>query len=61
MKAWGLNNSLSIYTTRPHGRSGETSTLTMSAWMILLAMMLTWVNVIAWGCIGLYEAARVVF
>jgi len=60
ISAWGLGKSMSVYVTRPHGTNKETYSYTMSAWMILLAMFLIWGNVIAWGCIGLYQAWRVI-
>jgi len=58
--ARGLNTSLPIYTTRPHGRDGETASYSMSVWMTLLAGVLVWLNVVVWGLLGLYFAARVI-
>ena len=56
-----LNVSLPIYTTRPHGRDGETATYVLSFWMTMLAILVAWLNVIAWGVIGLVTAAKVAF
>ncbi len=56
-----LGLSLPIYTTRPHGQDKETATYSMSFWMTMLAGLLVWLNVIAWGAIGIYEAFRVTF
>lgn len=58
--ARGLNTSLPIYTTRPHGRDGETASYSVSLWMTLLAGLLVWLNVVVWGAVGIYEAVRVV-
>ena len=54
-----LGMSVPIYTTRPDA-SGDTASYSLSLWMTILVMVLIWVNIVVWGCIGLYEAARVV-
>lgn len=56
-----LMQGLSIYTTRPHSSSGYTATYESPFLMSALVLLLVWANAIVWGCIGLYEATRVVF
>lgn len=54
-----LADSTPIYVTRKTA-GGETGSYGMSLWMSLIALLLIWLNVIVWGCLGLYEAVRVV-
>jgi cell division protein FtsB len=55
-----LTDSMPIYVTRKtaHGNTGD---IQMSIWMALVAMLVIWLNVIAWGLAGLYVAVTVVF
>lgn len=55
----GLGTSLPIYVTRKSAE-GETAEYSLSLWMTLVAILLVWLNVMAWGCLGLYVAVRVV-
>lgn len=55
--ASGLNESAPVYITRKSA-SGETGTYSMSLWMSLLAMMLVWLNVVAWSIVGLVFAVE---
>lgn len=55
----GPATSIPIYTTRTSA-AGETGSLSMSLWMALLAMLLVWANVVAWGFYGLYSVVRAV-
>lgn len=47
-----------VYVTRKdaHGMTGSVS---LAAWMPLLAVLLIWVNVVAWSLVGIIEALRV--
>jgi len=53
---WGAQAP--IYVTRKNA-DGWIGSYSMSLGMSLPAMLLVWLNVIAWGLIGLYEAVRV--
>lgn len=55
-----LSATIPIYVTRPAGAKGETGSVSMSIWMILLVQMLLWANAVVWGFVGLYEAGRLV-
>lgn len=58
-----LNGDLSattpVYVTRKTA-DGYTGSLSLSIWMQLLVLLLLWFNAVIWGCVGLYEAVRVV-
>lgn len=53
-------DSLPVYVTRKTA-NGYTGSYSLAAWMPLLAIALIWLNIVVWGCVGLYEAARIVF
>lgn len=55
-----LNDSAPIYTTRKHGRTGETGQYSQSIWMTLVAQLLVWANVVVWGVIGIVYAVVLV-
>lgn len=57
---YNLGLSLPIYTTRKDAH-GDTATYSQSLWMTLLVQVLIWLNLIAWGIIGLVEAIRMAF
>jgi len=58
---WGdLSQVMPLYVTRKTA-NGETGSLSISVWSALLILLLVVFNIIVWGLIGLYEAARVVF
>lgn len=60
MRIWGdLTTAIPVHVTRQTA-DGYTGSLTLSVWMQLLILLLVWLNAVAWGLIGLYEAARVV-
>jgi hypothetical protein len=46
---------LGIYTTRPHGPNGETSTIYLPWLLITAAFWVAFLNVIGWGVFGLIE------
>ena len=48
-----------VYVTRENAH-GVTGTISISGWQLALATTLVTLNVIAWSCLGLYEAARIV-
>lgn len=54
-----LSASTPVYVTRKSA-DGYTGSLSMSIWMQLLVLLLFWFNAVIWGCIGIYEAVRVV-
>jgi hypothetical protein len=54
-----LRTSAPIYVTRKTA-DGETANYSLSIWMTLLVILLLWLNVVVWGCLGLYEAVRVI-
>lgn len=53
-----LSTPFPIYVTRKYGVDGKTGQYTLSAWMILLVMLLAWTNAVAWGAYGVLEAVK---
>jgi hypothetical protein len=50
-----LTDEMPVYVTRPTA-GGETGSMTISAWVPLVVMILTALNLIVWGTIGLVFA-----
>lgn len=51
--------SIPVYVTRKTA-DGKTGSLSLSIWTALLVLLLVWLNAVIWGCIGIYEAVRLV-
>lgn len=55
-----LTDNAPVYVTRKTA-DGWTGSYYLPFWMTLTALLLAWLNIVAWGALGLYEAARIVF
>lgn len=51
--------SIPIWVSRKTA-SGDISTFNVSGWFFMLIWSVGLINALAWGCIGIYEAARFV-